>query len=57
MKIFIFAIIGAIIGFLAMVFLKVGFDTSLWTEGERYSALVLMLLGFIGGVLTATFPT
>jgi hypothetical protein len=53
MKTILFAILGALLGFLMGAFYNVGFDISLWSEGSRFMALLMMTFGAICGILAA----
>lgn len=56
MKIVLFAIIGAILGYMVVVFYNVGFDISLWSQESRFMAIMLMFFGAMGGVVAGTLP-
>jgi hypothetical protein len=44
MKTILFAILGALLGFLMGAFYNVGFDISLWEESSRFAILIVMSL-------------
>jgi hypothetical protein len=52
MKTILFAILGALLGFLMGAFYNVGFDISLWSEGSRFvTLLAMMICGMFGAWL------